>query len=66
VNAIRDNAHLVAEEMVRASAFPKMPHVEVGAIGAGIPEMLAALAGNTLNMTVINPVGVPTEEVRPT
>jgi hypothetical protein len=62
VNAIRDNAHLVAEEMVRASTFPKLPQVDVGTFGAGIPEALAALAGNTLNMTVINPVGVPTEE----
>lgn len=61
VNAIRDNAHLIAEEMVRAATFPSLPQVEVGAFGAGLADVLAA-AGNTLNMTVINPVGEPTEE----
>lgn len=61
VNAIRDNAHLVSEEMVRAAALPTLPDVDVGALGSRVADAVAAF-GNTVNLTVNNPVGVPTEE----
>jgi len=60
-NAIRDNAYKVSDEMVRAAAFPKMPNLDAASIGSRLTGVLEAV-GSTVNFTVNNPVGEPTEE----